>query len=95
MELLKKGFTYPRGLELYRKGIRCVEDVWDSNKKNFYSWEEAQGKFNLMPTDARDWGGIINKLAEDWRGSLKRIRIPPTPGCGLGYMRKVKKTPLS
>jgi hypothetical protein len=24
VELLKNGFTYPRGLELYRKGIRCV-----------------------------------------------------------------------
>jgi hypothetical protein len=39
VELLDKGFAYPKGLHLYRKGIRCVDDIWDSTQLNFLSWE--------------------------------------------------------
>ena len=47
MELVKKEFFYSRGLELYRKGIKRIDDVWDSNRKDFLTWEVAQHKFNL------------------------------------------------
>ena len=62
VELLKKGFTYTKGLELYRKGIRSMDDVWDNGKKKFLTWVEAQEKFQLKPTDERDWEGIKSKL---------------------------------
>jgi hypothetical protein len=68
--------------------------VWDSNKKDLYSWEEAQGKFNLTPTDARDWGGIINKLAEDWRGKLEEDSDSTYAGMWLGLYEEGKEDPV-
>jgi len=93
VELLKKGFSYSRGLELYHKGIRMVDDVWDSGKKEFLSWEEAQSKFNLAPTEAREWGEITNKLAEEWRGKLEEDSDITYPGKWLGLYEEGKEDP--
>ena len=35
VELLEEGFSYAKGYELYCKGIRKVDDVWDSEHKEF------------------------------------------------------------
>lgn len=32
VELLNKGFTYAKGLNLYCKGIQCVNDIWDNEQ---------------------------------------------------------------
>ena len=37
VELLNKGFAYHKGLNLYCKGIRNVDDIWDSNIQNFHT----------------------------------------------------------
>ena len=71
MELLKHNFTYAKGLHLYRKGIQCVNDIWDNNSQDFITWERARKKFNLEPMKERDWGEITAKKSGQWRHLLK------------------------
>lgn len=54
LEFVNNGFSYVRGLELYRKGIRCVEDNWDKEYMSFHSWDDAQIKFDLTEADNED-----------------------------------------
>ena len=35
VDLLKKGYTYLEELELYREGIRNVDDIWNIGRKDF------------------------------------------------------------
>jgi hypothetical protein len=58
-------------------------------------WEEAQSKFNLAPTEAREWGEITNKLAEEWRGKLEEDSDITYPVSGSGFTKKERRTPLS
>ena len=43
VKLLKNGFTHAQGLNLYRKGIKCVGDIWDCGENKFLlgtsTWE--------------------------------------------------------
>lgn len=54
VELIGNGFTYSKSLELYRKGIHCVDDVWDSEQQNFLTWDRAKEEFNLTDGDIGD-----------------------------------------
>ena len=56
IEFLKKCFPYSKGLELYRKDIRSIDNIWNSKQNDFSTWEDIQNKFNLTSTEARDWG---------------------------------------
>ena len=62
MEFLNKGFTYPTCLHLYHKGIRCVDDTWDSTQHNFRIWERTQEKFSLTNMELGDWEELTNKI---------------------------------
>ena len=93
VELLKKGFSYSKGLELYRQGIRNVDDVWDEGKKEFLLWEEAQSKFKFKTSDAGDWKGITNKLAEEWKKKLEEDTDATYPGMWLGLYVEGKEDP--
>jgi hypothetical protein len=50
LELIDNGVTYARAHELYRKGIQCVDDIWDSEHRTFLSCNEAHFKFKLTAT---------------------------------------------
>ena len=41
LDLINQGFTYSKGLTLYCKGIQCVDDVWDSENRDFLMWDKA------------------------------------------------------
>ena len=84
VELLKDVFSYSRGLELYRKGIRRIDNVWDSNCKDFLTWEVAQHKFNLTAGESQELGEITNKLSEKWRRKLEEDSDITYPGMWLG-----------
>ena len=71
VEMLKKGFTYDKGLQLYRRGLRCVDDIWDTTEQNFLSWEEAKRKFKLTNVEATDWEVLTNTIAGQWRPLLE------------------------
>ena len=43
VELLKHGFAHDKGLHLYRKWIRNVDDILDNANRNFFMWERAKG----------------------------------------------------
>lgn len=63
LDIINHGFTYFKDLTLYRKGIQRVDDVWDSECRDFLT--KAQEKFKLAPADLGDWIMLINKLAEE------------------------------
>lgn len=67
VELINKGFTYAKGIDLYRNGIQCVDDVWDIESRKFLTWDKAQEKFNLTPTEAGDWAILTDKISSQWR----------------------------
>lgn len=37
IKLINNGFTYAKGLDFYCKGVKCVDDVWDSEQRNFHT----------------------------------------------------------
>ena len=61
LDLINHGFTYAKGLNLYCKGIQCVDDVWDSETRDFLTWGTVQEKSKLTLTEMEDWALLINK----------------------------------
>lgn len=84
VELINKGFTYEKGRNLYRKGIQCVDDFWDTEQSDFLNWDKAQEKFNLTPTEAGDWTKLTGKFSE-WRNKLEDDSNTTHPGQWLGF----------
>jgi hypothetical protein len=93
VELLKRGFTYAKGLHLYRKGIQCVDDVWDSTQQDFLTWERAQEKFGLMDTESGDWEEMTEKLSDQWRHLLETDEDTAYAGQWLGLYVDGKEDP--
>ena len=44
VELLEHGFSHDKGLHLYRKGIRNVDDIWNNEHRKFITCEKTKGK---------------------------------------------------
>ena len=95
VELIKNGFPYTRGLELYRKGIQCVDDVWDSEQRNFLSWERAKEEFKLTDGDNGDWTTLTNKLSEKWRSLLEKDKDETYQGEWLGFYIEGREDPIT
>ena len=94
VELLNKGFAYHKGINLYRKGIRSVDDIWDSNRQNFHPWESAQEKFRLQTSDREDWVEMTNMISEQWRNLLEDNEDTAYPGQWLGFYTKGEEDPV-
>jgi len=47
VEFLNKIFIYSKGLNLYRKGILCVDNIWDNEQQNVMTWDRAQENLTL------------------------------------------------
>lgn len=58
-------------MELYRKGIQCVDDVWDSEQRNFLNWDRVKQKFSLTATYEEDWTMLVDKISAKWRSRLE------------------------
>lgn len=41
VELLNKGFTNAKGLNLYQNGVQCIDDIWDGEQQNFLTWGQV------------------------------------------------------
>ena len=85
VQLINNGFTYARRLDLFRKKIRCVDDVWDSEQRVFLSWNSAQRKFNLTLVEEDDWTIITGKLSEKWRHRLEEDSNTAYQGQWVGF----------
>ena len=84
VEMLKKGCTYDKGLQFYRRGLRCVDDIWDSTEQNFLSWGVAKRKFKLTNIEATDWEVLTNTIAAQWRPLLETEEDTAYAGQWLG-----------
>lgn len=82
---LNKGFTYDKGFHLFRQGIRVVDDISDSNMHNTISWEDAQKKFKLRPTEEGDWKELMDKVNWQWSHLLQVDLDESLPGQWLGF----------
>ena len=89
LDIINHGFTYFKDLTLYRKGIQRVDDVWDSECRDFLT--KAQEKFKLAPADLGDWIMLINKLAEEWRPVLENNSDTTYGGQWVGFFYVVGK----
>ena len=66
VELLKQGFSLEKGLQLYRKGVKNVDDIWDGEHRNFLTVEKTKEKFKLSNTEVEDWYEITDKISRKW-----------------------------
>lgn len=82
LDLINQGFTSCKGLNLYRKGIQFVDDVWDSETRDFLTWGAA---FELTLTKMGDWDLFINKLSGKWRQLLENDTVTTHAGQWLGF----------
>ena len=89
----RKVFSYSKGLEFYCKGIRSVDDMWDTGKNDFLPLEETQSKFNLTATDVRKWEEITNKLSEEWKWKFEEEADTTYPGKWLELCEEMKEDP--
>ena len=93
VEFFQKGFTNTKGLRLYEQGIRCVGDIWDENERDFFTWEQTQGKFKLIVGEREDWTELTNKISEQWRHLLESDDGPALPGQWLGLYERGEEDP--
>ena len=93
VEMLKKGCTYDKGLQFYRRGLRCVDDIWDSTEQNFLSWEVAKRKFKLTNIEATDWEVLTNTIAAQWRPLLETEEDTAYAGQWLGLYEDGSEDP--
>ena len=75
VKLLNKNFTYAKGLQLYSKGIQCVDDLSNSDSRNFIIWDGIQEKFKLLPTEEGDWRELMDNGVTYWT----LTQIPSNP----------------
>ena len=66
VELLKQGFSLEKGVYLYRKVVRNVDDIWDGEHRNFLTVEKTKEKFKLSNTEVEDWIEITDKISRKW-----------------------------
>ena len=94
VELLNQGFTHQRGIYFYQKGIRSVDDMWDSNSQDFLTWEGAQDKFKLENMDREEWVDMIDKIGGKWRNLLEKDEDTAYPGQWLGFYKREEEDPV-
>lgn len=70
VDIMNKGFTYINMRELYRKGIQCIGNVWNSQNGIWISWEVAQDKFHMVDADCDGWNTLISKILSKWSHML-------------------------
>lgn len=85
VDLLNKGFTYAKGLNLYHKGIQCVNDIWDGGQQNFLTWRQMHERFNLTPIEVGDWEELTNKIFGHWCHLLDVDLDTTHPGQWIGF----------
>ena len=95
MDLLNKGFAYPKGLHLYRQGIRQIDDIWDSTQQDFLSWERVQERFRLTNTELEDWEELTNKISGQWCQLLEIDEDTADVGQWLGYLLAINPHPCA
>ena len=93
VNLLNQGVSYPTGLEFHRKGIKLVDDIWDSSTQDFLPWEEAKGKFNLDEGEEETWVDITCKIADQWCNLLESDEDTAFPGHWLGFYTQGEEDP--
>ena len=85
VDLLNNGFECAKGLEFYRNGIKCVDDIWDNVQRNFLTWEEAKYKYGLIATDEGDWKMLTDKIGSKWRNLLEDDEDATYQGEWVGF----------
>ena len=72
VELLKHGLSYDKGLQLYRKCIRNVDDIWDNEHRNFLTWKELSGNLILLLRNNRIGRSSLVRWLDNGAISLRR-----------------------
>ena len=93
LELINKGFDYERGRQLYRKGIRRIEDIWNVAQQNFLTWEQVQEKFHLTGMKEGEWLDVIDKVSEQWWYLLETEENLAYPGQWVEFYEDEKSDP--
>ena len=94
LQLIDNGFPYEQARQFYRNGIQRVGDIWDDTQQEFFTWEEAQSKFDLTNTDEVGWREVVSKVAENWRHLLEMEEDPAYPGQWVGFYEGDEEEPV-
>jgi hypothetical protein len=93
--LLKEGFTHVQGLHFYKKCIKCVDDIWDSNAQDFLTLEQAREKFKITQTEEGEWAELTNKICDKWRHLLEDVTDTTPSGQWVGFYATGEVEPTS
>ena len=63
MDLLKNDFTHIQRINLYKKCIKCVNDIWNSGEQDFLTKEQTRKKFKLTHPEEREWEELTNMIS--------------------------------
>lgn len=91
--MFKKRFTYAKVLHLYCKGLRCVGDIQDSTEHNFFTWEQAQEKFNLTNLEKDDQEDLTNTIVGQWHHLLDTDEDTADARQWLGFYEEGEEDP--
>ena len=83
--LLKEDFTHVQGLHFYKKCIKCVDDIWDSNAQDFLTLEQVREKFKITQTEEGEWAELTNKICDKWRHLLEDVTDTTPSGQWVGF----------
>lgn len=93
LNLIKEDFSFEKAYELYRKGIRCVDDIWDSEGQAWTAWEDAKGKFHMRDEDQGDWNKLTSKISSKWSHILGQYPEFTAIGQWLGFYKVGEEDP--
>ena len=56
---IQSAFSQGRATELYKRGMKTIQDVWHSDQLRCFTWPEASTRFQfLQDEDEEEWGII-------------------------------------
>jgi hypothetical protein len=70
LRLIGSHLSKERAAELFRAGMRTVQDVWCVDTSQLLDWDEITQKFLLNPEERPLWRHITNVFPHDWSCKL-------------------------
>lgn len=87
IHIIGPSFSFSQAKDLYKKGFRVVDDIWDVEHDDFITWQEAQEKFGPQDNGKDSWNIITGPIMGVQHNILEKngIRLDMAHGWGFFY----------
>lgn len=94
IHLFEPVFSIDRAKELYLKGLRLVDDIWDMELYDFIPWQVAQDRFGLRDGEEEAWNLITRTIMNKWHNILENNWETLRPGTWVGLFSDHQLDPV-